>query len=172
MLEDPLNSSLQDAINDQIQAEFFSAYMYLSMSAYCTERNLTGFASWMRMQAQEEIGHGMRLVTFMQDRGAPVRLQALGQPPHEFGSPVEVMQASLDHERSVTERIHKLYAMAAEAGDYPAQVEFQWFITEQVEEEASIDEIVQRLKLFGTEGTALLMVDTQLGARTPGEEAE
>jgi ferritin len=172
VLEDPLNSSLQDAINDQIQAEFFSAYLYLSMSAYCTEKNLTGFANWMRMQAQEEVGHAMRLVTFMQDRGSPVRLQALGQPPHEFGSPLEVMQASLDHERIVTERIHKLYAMAAEAGDYPAQVEFQWFITEQVEEEASIDEIVERLKMFGTEGTALLMVDTQLGARTVEEEEE
>ncbi|MEN8144512.1 MAG: ferritin [Gemmatimonadota bacterium] len=172
MLEDPLNPSLQDAINDQIQAEFYSAYLYLSMSTYCTERNLTGFASWMRLQAQEEVSHAMRLVTFMQDRGAPVKLQALGEPPHEFGSPLEIMQASLDHERLVTGRIHKLYAMASEAGDYPAQVEFQWFITEQVEEEASIDEIVQRLKMFGTDGTALLMVDTQLGTRTPEQEAE
>ncbi len=167
-----MNSSLQEAINDQIQAEFFSAYLYLSMSTYCTESNLTGFAGWMRLQAQEEVSHGMRLVTFMQNRGAPVLLQALGEPPHDFGSPLEIMQASLQHERSVTDRIHKLYAMAVEAGDYPAQVEFQWFISEQVEEEATIDEIVQRLKMFGTDGTALLLVYGQLGDRATEEDAE
>jgi ferritin len=166
-----ISDRLVDEINEQIKYEFYSAYMYLAMSADCADRNLTGFANWMKLQAEEELGHAMRFVDFLLERGARVELQALDQPPSEFGSPLEIMEKSLEHERFVTGRINGLYALALDEKDYPAQVLLQWFVTEQVEEEASIDEIVERMKMFGQDGSALLMLDTQLGER-PAESAE
>ena len=144
--------------------------MYLAMSAWCAERNLSGFAHWMNLQAQEEVDHAMRFFNFLLERGARVELQALDAPPSEYGDPVAVMEKSLEHEKFVSSRIHHLYKLATEEGDYPAQVMLQWFVSEQVEEEASIDEIVERMKMFGSDGTSLLMVDTQLGARQPEAE--
>lgn len=166
-----ISQGLTRQINEQINVEFFSAYMYLAMSADCADRNLTGFAHWLRAQAEEEVDHAMRFFNFLLERGARVELQEIEGPPSSFGSPLEIMQKSLEHERFVTARINELYATALEEKDYPAQVLLQWFVTEQVEEEASIDEIVERMKLFGEEGSALLMLDTQLGAR-PAEGGE
>ncbi|MDP2471794.1 MAG: ferritin [Candidatus Palauibacterales bacterium] len=166
-----ISKKLQDAINEQIKHELYSAYMYLAMSADCSDRNLVGFASWMRMQAQEEVAHGMRFYDFLVERGGRVQLQAIDQPPLEFGSPLEIMEKSLEHERFVTARINHLYDLAQEEQDRPAQVMLQWFITEQVEEEASIDEIVQRMKMFGADGPALFMLDRDLGARGPEDDA-
>lgn len=166
-----ISQGLTRQINQQINVEFFSAYMYLAMSADCADRNLTGFAHWLRAQAEEEVDHAMRFFNFLLERGARVELQEIKGPPSSFGSPLEIMQKSLEHERFVTARINELYATALEEKDYPAQVLLQWFVTEQVEEEASIDEIVERMKLFGEEGSALLMLDTQLGAR-PAEGGE
>lgn len=167
-----ISDTLTSEINEQIKYELYSAYMYLAMSADCADRNLTGFAHWLSQQAEEEVAHGMRFYRFLLDRGARVELQAIDKPPSSFGSPLEIMEKSLEHERFVTGRINGLYKLAVEEGDYPAQVLLQWFVTEQVEEEASIDEIVQRMKMFGAEGSALLMLDTQLGTRPPedGEE--
>lgn len=166
-----ISSRLTDEINEQIKVELYSAYMYLAMSADCADRNLTGFAHWLRMQAEEEVGHAMRFFGFLLERGARVELQALDKPPSSFGSPLEIMEKSLEHERYVTGRINDLYALALEQKDYPAQVLLQWFVTEQVEEEASIDEIVERMKMFGQDGSALLMLDTRLGER-PTEDAD
>ena len=167
-----ISDTLTAEINEQIKYELYSAYMYLAMSADCSDRNLTGFAHWLSQQAEEEVAHAMRFYRFLLDRGARVELQAIDQPPASFGSPLEIMEKSLDHERFVTGRINGLYKLSVEEGDYAAQVLLQWFVTEQVEEEASIDEIVQRMKIFGAEGSALLMLDTQLGSRAPedGEE--
>jgi len=167
-----ISDKLTAEINEQIKFELYSAYMYLAMSADCADRNLTGFAHWLARQAEEEVAHGMRFYDFLLERGARVELQAIDQPPSNFGSPLEIMEKSLEHERFVTSRINGLYKQAVEEGDYPAQVLLQWFVTEQVEEEASIDEIVQRMKMFGTEGSALLMLDTQLGSRAPEEGEE
>ncbi|MFQ5746322.1 MAG: ferritin [Gemmatimonadota bacterium] len=164
-----LSQKLQDAFNEQINEELYSAYLYLSMSAVCADRNLNGFASWMRLQAQEEVAHGMRLFDYLLERGGRVELQQVGQPPVEFGSPLEIMEGALEHEKKVTGLIHRLYEVAVEEGDYSAQIEIQWFITEQVEEENSIDAIVQRMKMFGSDGAALLMVDSQLGGRSSAE---
>ena len=167
-----ISENLRQAINEQIKYELYSAYMYLSMSADCSDRNLVGFAHWMSMQAQEEVDHAMRLYNFLLERGGRVELQAIDQPPGEFGSPLEIMQKSLEHERFVTSRINDLYDLAVEENDRAAQVMLQWFITEQVEEEASIDEIVQRMKIFGEDGTVLFMLDRELGARGPEEHDE
>jgi len=167
-----ISQKLQDAINEQIKFELYSAYMYLAMSADCSDRNLTGFANWLRMQAQEEVEHGMRFYDFLIERGGRVELHGIDKPPFEFGSPLEIMEQSLEHERFVTSRINELFDLAHEEQDRPAQVMLQWFITEQVEEEASIDEIVQRMKMFSADGAALFMLDRDLGARSPEDHEE
>lgn len=164
-----ISDELRKAINEQIKVELFSAYMYFAMSAYCADENLSGFSSWMRLQAQEELGHALRFYDFLLERGGRIELQAIEQPPSEFGTPLEVMEKSLEHERFVTARVDSLYDLAVEEGDRSAQVMLQWFITEQVEEESSIGDIVERMKRFGADGPALLMIDTQLGARTSAE---
>ena len=164
-----LNDKLQSALNDQIQQELYSAYIYLAMSAHCEENNLTGFATWLKMQTREEMEHAIRIYDHILERGGTVTLQAIEQPPSEFGSPLDIMEKSLAHERFITGRINDLYDLSVEVGDRPAQVMLQWFITEQMEEENTVEEIVERLKMFGQEGAALLMVDTQLGSRTTTE---
>jgi ferritin len=167
-----ISEKLRDAINEQIKYELYSAYMYLAMSADCSDRNLTGFAHWLRMQAREEVEHAMRFHDFLLERGGRVELHGIDKPPFEFGSPLEIMERSLEHERFVTSRINGLYDLAQEERDRPAQVMLQWFITEQVEEEASIDEIVERMKIFGSDGPALFMLDRDLGARGPEHDGE
>jgi ferritin len=166
-----ISEALTREINEQIKFELYSAYMYLAMSADCSDRNLSGFAHWLSQQAEEEVAHAMRFYHFLLERGARVELMAIDQPPARFGSPLEIMEKSLEHERFVTGRINGLYELAMTENDYPAQVLLQWFVTEQVEEESSIDEIVERMRMFGAEGPALLMLDTQLGSR-PAEDGE
>lgn len=165
-----ITEELRQAINEQIKYELYSAYMYLAMSADCADRNLMGFAHWMSLQAQEEVEHAMRFYNFVLERGGRVELHAIDKPPFEFGSPLEIMEKSLEHERFVTSRIDALYDQAQAENDRAAQVMLQWFITEQVEEEASIDEIVQRMKMFGEDGTVLFMLDRELAGRAPEEE--
>ena len=161
-----LSQTLQNAINEQINAELFSAYLYLSMAAYCESINLGGFAHWMRLQNQEETGHAMKFFDFVIDRGGRVELKPIEQPPLEFDSPLRLMQQTLAHEQKVTGLINRLYALAVKEGDYAAQVMLQWFITEQVEEEKSATDIIEQLKTVGADGTGLLMIDAKLGART------
>lgn len=160
-----LSKTVQDAINDQITFEFESAYLYLSMSAYCDSINLPGFAHWMRIQYQEELMHAMRLFDFVNDRGGRVVLQAFSQPPSEFDSPLALFTQALAHERDISAKISRLYEIAVRENDYPTQAHLQWFITEQVEEEKNAGQIVEQLKRGGGDGTALLMIDNVLSAR-------
>lgn len=160
-----MNQKVQDAINEQIAAEFYASYLYLSMMAYFEAESLGGFAQWMRIQAAEEHGHAMKLVDFLIERGGRVQLRAIDRPMAEFESPLAVMQAALDHEHGVTERINDLYELSLTERDYAAQVMLQWFVTEQVEEEASAGAIVDQLTLAGDSGGALLMLDAKLGQR-------
>ncbi|MFQ5689486.1 MAG: ferritin [Gemmatimonadota bacterium] len=162
------NQKVVDALNRQVGEEFYAAYLYLAMMAYFERSSLPGFAHWMRLQAQEEVGHAMRLVDFILERGGRVELGPIDKPPSEFDSPLSVMREALEHERGVTEQIHELYEVALEQKDYPAQVLLQWFITEQVEEEKSAGDLVDRLELAGDSGSALLVLDEKLGARTAG----
>jgi ferritin len=163
-----IGKPMQDALNAQIQKEFYSAYLYLAMSAHCESSNFPGTAKWMRVQAQEEVGHGMKFFTYMNDQGARVTLQAIAQPPAEFSSLLDIFQKALAHEREVTKSIHALYALAGKENDYATQAELQWFITEQVEEEKTASQIVEQLKLVGESKATLLMLDVHLGKR--GEE--
>lgn len=167
-----IKEPVQRAVNEQIKNEFYSAYVYLSMSAYCETINLRGFANWMRLQSREEIAHAMRLFDFLINRGGRVILQPIGQPPVDFGSPLDVAQQTLEHEQKVTAMIENLYELAAKENDYATQAALQWFITEQVEEESNASQIVEQLKMIGDNRTALLMLDMELGKRRPEEESE
>ncbi len=160
-----LSEKLQSALNDQIRKELYSAYLYLAMAAHFEAANLPGFAHWMKAQSEEETEHGMKFYEFINDRGGRVKLQAIDQPPVEFGSPLEVFKVVVNHEEQVTASIHKLYALAQSENDYPTQVMLHWFIDEQVEEEKNANSIAEMLKLAGDQGAALLMADRALGAR-------
>jgi ferritin len=160
-----LSKAVQDAINEQIKNELYSAYLYLSMSAHFEANNLPGFARWMRLQAQEEQGHALKFFDYMYDRGGVVKLQAIDQPPAEWKSSLALFEQVLEHEQLVTGMIHRLYELAAKENDYAAEIMLQWFITEQVEEEKNAAQIIDTLKLIDAHGTAVLMLDKQLGKR-------
>jgi ferritin len=160
-----LSDRVREAINDQINAELYSAYLYLSMAGHFESESLPGFAHWMKLQAQEETGHALKLFDFVNDRGGRVKLKAIGEPPADFASPLAIFEQTLKHEQEVTSRIANLYALSLEENDYPTQVILQWFITEQVEEEKTAGEIVEQLKRVGESGTALVIMDRNLASR-------
>jgi len=160
-----LSQAMQDAINEQIKNELYSAYLYLSMAAYAEEDNLPGFAHWMKAQAQEEVEHAMKFFNYVTERGGRVVLQAIDQPPVEFASPTDLFEKTLEHERHVTSLIHDLYALALKENDYASQVMLQWFIEEQVEEEANAAQILATLKMAGDKGNPLVMLDRALASR-------
>lgn len=160
-----LNKTIQDAMNEQIKNELYSAYLYLSMSAYCESINLPGFAHWMRMQEQEEKMHAMKFYDYIHERGGRVVLQAIDQPPAEFQSPLDILEKTLEHEQKVTAMINDLYALAVQEKDYASQIFLQWFVTEQVEEEDSVSQIIETLEMIGDNRHALLMLDRELSAR-------
>ncbi len=162
---------LQQAINDQINAEFYSAYLYLAMSAYLEDKDLPGMAHWMRMQYEEEIIHAMKFFDFMHDRQARVILKAIDAPPADFGTVEQVFEEVLAHEQKVTAMIHNLYALAVDEGDYPTQSLLQWFIDEQVEEEKSASDVLARVRMVKDYPPGILMLDQELGAR-PAPSAE
>ena len=167
-----INKIVEEAINEQIKNEFYSAFAYLSMSGYCEHKNLAGFAHWLRLQYEEETAHALRLFDFLNDRGGKVDLRKLEKPPVEFSSQLELFEKVLAHEQKVTKMINDLYALSVKENDYPTQVEMQWFITEQVEEEKNASNIVEQLKLAGDNNTVLLMLDRELGGRAPEEESK
>ncbi|MDH4070296.1 MAG: ferritin [Ignavibacteria bacterium] len=159
------SKKLLKALNDQIQFEFSSAYSYLAMAAYFESQNLPGFAHWMIMQYQEETAHAMKLFGYVHDRGGQVTLQAIDQPEARFKSPLDVFEKVLAHEQEVSKSINALYELAGRENDYPTVVTLQWFITEQVEEEKTAQEVLEQVRIIGNHGVSLLMLDRQLGTR-------
>lgn len=164
-----MSERLRDAFNEQIALEFSAAYTYLGMAAYFEEQNLTGFAHWMTMQHEEELVHARKFFQHVLDRDAGVRLDAIPAPRRGYSSAVEAFEAALAHEQEVTAAIHALYAMADEEGDYTSMPLLAWFIDEQLEEEASVGRILDRVRLAGDNPAALLMLDGELHGRG-GEE--
>jgi ferritin len=162
-----MKKPVQDALNAQIGKELYAAHLYLAMAAYFEHKNLRGFAHWMRVQNQEEVGHAMRIFEFMNDNGGRVVLDGIDKPPMEFKGPLEVMRQALEHEQGVTKSINQLYELAQKEKEYPAQLMLQWFIDEQVEEERQASDVIARLDLAGDSAPALLMIDKELGARGP-----
>lgn len=160
-----LNKNIFTLINDQINHEFYSSYLYLSMAAHFEAANLPGFANWMRVQSEEEAEHAMKFYEYVFDRGEKVALKAIDQPPSEWASLLDLFEHVLLHEQKVTSLINTIYAAALKESDYPTQVMLHWFINEQVEEERNATEIVDQLKMIEAKGTAVLMLDHQLGKR-------
>jgi len=160
-----LSKKMQEALNAQINAEYYSSYLYLSMAAYCESINLKGFAHWFEIQAQEEMVHVMKFFRYVLDRKGTVELKAIAGPVTKWESALAVFQAALAHEQHVTSLINKLAEVAAAENDHATATLLQWFITEQVEEEASADAICEQLKLADGTAAALFMIDRELGAR-------
>jgi ferritin len=164
--------AVEAAINDQIAKEFYASHLYLSMAAWFEDQNLPGFGHWMRIQSGEEHGHAMRLFDYLIEAGGRVRLAGVEAPATDFKGPMQIMQESLKHEQKVTASIRKLYELADKDKDYATQLHLQWFITEQLEEEKQASDIIARLKLAGDNPAALLMIDGELGGRSPEGDEE
>jgi ferritin len=160
-----LTKPILDAINAQIQLELNSAYSYLALSNQCESESLPGFAKWLRVQWEEEVGHAMKFLDYVHERGGAVTLGAIEKPTVGSKSPKEIFESVLSHERNVTASINKLYELAMSEKDYPTQGLLQWYIKEQVEEEKNATEIIALMNLAGTSGPSLLMLDRQLGMR-------
>ncbi|MDO8615808.1 MAG: ferritin [Dehalococcoidia bacterium] len=161
-----LSPKIRDALNQQINVELSSAYRYLAMSAYCSEANLQGAATWLRLQWQEELAHATKLIDYMGDRGGGVSLKAVPQPPGAFQSLPDVFEKVLHDEQEVTAAIYRIYDLAMQEKDYAAQGLMQWYVQEQVEEENSAAEIVSMLRMAGDSAAGLLIVDRRLAERT------
>jgi len=168
-----MTDAMQDAINEQIQAEFESAYLYLALSARMEALNLRGFARWLRLQWEEETRHALKFYDFMLQRDATVVLNALAQPVSTVETPLEAFELALQHEQYITRRINDLYALAVQEHDYASQALLQWFVNEQLEEEAAARDITDNLRLIGDSGASLFLLDRELGQRQaePGPAA-
>ena len=160
-----LSERMEQALNEQINAELYSAYLYLSMAAYFESINLSGFGNWMRVQAQEELTHAMKFYDFMYERGGRVVLTAVDAPPSEWDSSLAAFEGAYAHECKVSAMINNLVNIAIEEKDHATNNFLQWFVSEQVEEEASADAVVQKLKLIGDHGNGIFMLDRELGQR-------
>jgi ferritin len=160
-----LGEKTQKALNGQINAELYSSYLYLAMSAYFESVGLGGFSKWMQAQAQEELSHAMKFYHYVNERGGRVVLEAVEAPPSEWESPLAVFEATFRHEQKVTGLINDLVNLAMEEKDHATNSFLQWFVTEQVEEEATASEVVNKLKLMGDAPGGLFMLDRELGTR-------
>lgn len=160
-----LSMKMEKAIEDQVQAEFFSAYMYLGMSLYCEGKLLKGMAHWLRLQYEEEREHAQKMIDYLVERGSTPQLKDIAASKADFETPLALFEKVLGHEQHVTSLIHKLYEMALAEKDYATQIFLQWFITEQVEEEDNAGEIVDKLRLIGDDRAALWVLDAALGKR-------
>lgn len=164
------NAKMFKALNEQVKFEYYSSYMYLSMSAFFADTGLTGCSRWMRAQADEELLHVDKFFDYILSRGGKVTLQSIEAPPATWKNALDVFQAGLKHEQFVTGRINTLMELALSCKDYATHAFLQWFVIEQVEEEENFTNIVNQLKLIKGEGQGLLLIDRELGTRQPGAE--
>ena len=159
---------MQDALNNQINEEFYSSYLYLSIAANFEEKKLKGFANWFKIQSQEEYGHAMKFYGFIVQTGGVVKLKQIEAPKTSWKSVMEAFKDTLAHEKKITGLIHKLVDLAMQSKDYATNNFLQWFVTEQVEEEATVEEILHKLEMIGDNKGGLYMLDREMGARTAG----
>ena len=169
-----LTDKVQDALNNQFNAELYSSYLYLSMHSYFKSINLDGFANWMYQQAKEELMHAMKFYDFINQRGGRAKTAAVAEPPSDWESPLAVFEETLAHEQKVTGLINDLVEIANDAHDHASQIFLQWFVTEQVEEEATAMDILGKLEIAGSSAGGLFMLDKEMAARvfTPPAAAE
>ena len=160
-----LKPKVEQELGKQINAEFYSSYLYLSMASYFESKNWAGFANWMRVQYQEEVAHGMKIFEYIIERDGRALVKPFDGPPSEWKSPLDVFESSYKHEQKVTGLINNLMEIAQSEKDHAAQIFLQWFVNEQVEEEASAKTIIQQLKLLGDSKAGLFQIDRELGQR-------
>jgi ferritin len=158
-----LKKNVLKLLTEQIVAEMYSAYMYLGMSAWCEDRNLPGFAGWMRKQFEEEQKHALKIFDFVLERGDAVHLGAIAEPPAAYKTLQEVWEKTYAHEQHVTALIHRIYALAVKEQDFATQALMQWFVTEQVEEEQQASSILEQVKMVGTNSSAIFFIDRHVG---------
>ena len=170
-----INEKVQESINDQINAEMYSAYLYLAMEAFFQSKNLDGFANWMRIQAKEEMTHAMKFYDYLIERGGTVTLEAINKPDAKWNSPLDAFEAAYKHEQYVTSRINDMVDLAITENDHATRNMLQWYVDEQVEEEASAESIVEKLKMVKDAPGGMYMIDKELGQRVftePADEGE
>ncbi|WP_432821540.1 ferritin [Trichloromonas sp.] len=160
-----LSKKLQDALNEQMKNEFFSAYLYMAIAGYFESEDLPGIASWMRVQALEEMTHGEKFFNFITEAAGRTDFRAFDAPQNNYETPLDAFKFSLKHENFVTSSINKLMDLAKAEGNHAAQIFLQWFVTEQVEEEASFSLIIRKLVRIGNDGNGLLRLDEELAQR-------
>lgn len=160
-----LHGDIEKALNEQINLEFVSAYAYLAMAAWFEHKSLAGFASWMTLQGQEELGHGMKFLRYLNDRGGRVLLESVPKPKADFASPLETFETSLAQEQSVSTCINRIYELASQHKDYPTLSFLRWFLDEQVEEEKTVGDVIAKLKLVGENDNGVFHLDNQLAER-------
>jgi ferritin len=161
-----LSKKMTAALNEQVNKEMYSAFLYMSMSAHSESQGLKGFSNWFMVQYQEEMGHAMKIYHYIQEQGAEVKLKAIAEPPSDFTSPLDMFEKTLVHEQFVTKSIHDLYEMALSEKDHATEIFLQWFVTEQIEEEANDHEIIDKLKMVGNSPQGIFMIDKELAARS------
>lgn len=167
-----ISDTMNEALNEQVNAELFSSYLYLGMSAWFSEKSLNGFASWMLVQAQEEMSHGMKIYDFILERGGSIQLKAIEKPESGWNSPLEVVQEVANHEAKVTGLIYDLVDVASEQRDHATNIFLQWFVTEQVEEEASAGDVLERVKMIGDHSAGMFALDMEMAKREFTEDEE
>lgn len=160
-----ISKKMEDALNGQVNAELYSAYLYLSMESYFKSKNMNGFATWMRVQTQEEMMHVLKIYEFIDERGGRILLKPIEGPPTDWDSPLAAFEAVYEHEQKVTGLINDLVELAIEQKDHATNSFLQWFVNEQVEEEASADRIIQQLKMIGDAPGGIFLFDRELGQR-------
>ncbi|MCX7818961.1 MAG: ferritin [Kiritimatiellae bacterium] len=160
-----ISRKMAASLNEQINRELYSSYLYLAMAAYCQAEGMSGMAKWLIAQSDEERGHAMKIYRYLEEQGARVALKAIAEPPAEFGSARQVFEETLKHERKVTAAIHALMEQAVREKDFATQGLLQWFVNEQVEEESIAAEIVAKLRMVGQDARGLYWIDRELGQR-------
>src|SRR6056297_3270229 len=160
-----ISKKMQEKLNYQINREIFSAYLYLSMASYATAKGFDGFGNWFLCQYKEELSHAEKIYHYVNEQGSKVYLEAIEKPEEDFSSILDLFEKTLAHEKKVTGLIHDLVKLAREEDDYATEYFLQWFVTEQVEEEAEPDKILHKLKMIGEEGNGIIMMDKTLAER-------
>ncbi len=160
-----LTPKMADALNEQINKEMYSAYLYMAMSAASESRGLKGFANWFMVQYEEEMSHAMKIYHYLLGQGADVMLKSIAEPPSDFKSPLDMFEKTLAHEQMVTKSINDLMDVAISEKDHATQIFLQWYVTEQIEEEANDHEIIDKLNLVGDSAQGLFMIDAELSKR-------
>ncbi len=160
-----LNKKMEQSLNEQMNRELYSAYLYLSMSSYCTNKGLKGFANWFMVQYHEEMFHAMKFYEYINLQGGRAVLKAISQPPSSFESPLDMFNKTLEHEQFITKSINELMELAISEKDHATQIILQWYVTEQVEEESNDNEIISQLKIIKDDPQGIMLLDKELAGR-------